>query len=77
VVCAARDERPGLPSTWKTEGWPAPLAALARSMSTLGAAWMAAPESEIPALSDDDGGLELLQWRRLADHARTLRDSVR
>lgn len=77
VVCAARDERPGLPSTWITDGWPAPLVALARSMSTLGAAWIAAPDPEMPALRDDDGGLELLQWRRLAEHARTLRESSR
>ena len=77
VVYAVREARPDLPTAWRCDGWPEPLQALARSMSAPGAAWIAAPDPDLPVLSDDDGQLELLQWQRLADHARTLRASVR
>jgi spermidine synthase len=77
VVYARRDQAASLPAAWKVDGWPEPLQALARAMSSPGAAWIAAPDPGVPPLRDDDGQLELLQWRRLADHAQTLRASVR
>jgi spermidine synthase len=77
VIYASKGARAGLPRTWPTAGWPDEVVSMARSMSTPGAAWIAPTDASKPALSDDDGAMDSIQWQRLASHAQTLRSSVR
>jgi spermidine synthase len=77
VVYAQRHGRAGLPSSWDASTWPAGLTRMAGAMSMPGAAWYAERDPRIAPLRDDDGLLERIQWRRLADHAARQLEAVR
>jgi hypothetical protein len=77
VVYAQRDLRAGLPSSWDASTWPVGLKRMAGAMSMPGAAWYAERDPRITPLRDDDGLLERIQWKRLADHAARQLEAVR
>jgi len=77
VVYADRGRRAQLPSRWPTATWPESLQRIARSMSKPGAAWFAEREPAIDPVRDDDGRLEWVQWKRLAEHADRLFATLR